>query len=143
MSDLGLTHIAFAVRDLADSIAFYAKFASMEVIHRRRDQESGGEVAWVTDRTRPFVIVLVQSKTAKDTSLGPFGHLGIALPTREAVNKLAAAAREDGCLLSKPTDSGPPVGYWTFLSDPDGNTLELSYGQEIAFIVGQESAVEG
>jgi hypothetical protein len=25
------------------------------------------------------------------------------------------------------------VGYWTYISDPDGNTLELSYGQQIRF----------
>ncbi len=34
-------------------------------------------------------------------------------------------------------DSGPPVGYWAFFRDPDGNTLELSYGQDV------RSAVEG
>jgi catechol 2,3-dioxygenase-like lactoylglutathione lyase family enzyme len=133
MTDLGLTHVAFAVRDLARSIDFYTKYAAMEVVHRRRDEETDGKVAWVCDGTRPFVIVLVQSKTAKDTPLGPFGHLGVALSSCEEVDRLARAAREDGCLLSEPTDSGPPVGYWTLLSDPDGNTLELSHGQHIAF----------
>ena len=41
----------------------------------------------------------------------------------------------DGCLVAGPTDSGPPIGYWAFLRDPDGHTLELSFGQDIAFTV--------
>ena len=48
MIDVGLTHIALTVTDLDVSIAFYAKYAGMEVVHRR----SG--VAWLSDRTRPF-----------------------------------------------------------------------------------------
>lgn len=140
MSQLGLTHVAFAVRDLAGSIAFYAQYASMQVVHERRDQATDGQVAWLSDGTRPFVIVLVQSKTAKDTPLGPFGHLGVALSTRAEVDRLARVAREHGCLLSEPTDSGPPVGYWALLSDPDGNTLELSHGQHIIFAPPQDVA---
>jgi hypothetical protein len=27
------------------------------------------------------------------------------------------------------------VGYWAFLSDPDGHTLEISHGQEVGFAV--------
>lgn len=138
MSDLGLTHIAFAVRDLSRSIAFYAKYASMHVVHFRQGHETGGEVAWVSDGTRPFVIVLVRSRTAKDTPLGPFGHLGVALANRDDVDRLASEAREEGILLSEPTDSGPPVGYWAFLSDPDGNTLELSHGQLVEFTIRHE-----
>jgi lactoylglutathione lyase len=33
------------------------------------------------------------------------------------------------------TDFGPPVGYWAFIADPDGNTLELSFGQEVGLTV--------
>jgi len=138
MADLGLTHVAFAVHDLARSIAFYSKYASMHVVHHRKDDDSGGNVAWLSDGTRPFVVVLVQSRTAKDTPLGPFGHLGVALATREDVDRLVSDARLEGVLLSEPTDSGPPVGYWAFLSDPDGNTLELSHGQLVEFTVRQE-----
>jgi hypothetical protein len=30
---------------------------------------------------------------------------------------------------------GPPVGYWAFLRDPDGHTLEISFGQEVGVTV--------
>ncbi len=128
--DLGLTHVAFLVRDIEKSIAFYAKYAGMAVVHRRGE---ASQVAWISDHTRPFVIVLIQSQEAgAESPLGPFGHLGVAVASREEVDRLAAEAEREGILQREPTDSGPPVGYWTFIGDPDGNTLELSFGQEVA-----------
>jgi catechol 2,3-dioxygenase-like lactoylglutathione lyase family enzyme len=133
MSDLGLTHVAFAVADMAHSVAFYERYAAMQVVHRRSDATS--QAAWLSDLTRPFVIVLIQAPGLADTPLGPFGHLGVACASREEVDRLARDAAAEGVLRSGPTESGPPVGYWAMLADPDGNTLELSYGQEVALAV--------
>ena len=36
-----------------------------------------------------------------------------------------------------PVDSGPPVGYWAYIVDPDGHNLEISYGQEVGLTVEQ------
>ena len=52
-------------------------------------------------------------------------------PSREDVDRLAAQAKTEGCLVGGPLDSGPPVGYWAFIKDPDGHTLEISFGQEV------------
>ncbi len=135
-NDIGLTHVALLVTDPDASIAFYEKYAAMQVIHRRADAETHRTVAWVSDRTRPFVIVLIQTDKV-DVPLRPFAHLGVGCRTREDVDRLCVEARRDGCLHSGPTDSGYPVGYWAFLLDPDGNTLELSHGQEIALTVAK------
>jgi hypothetical protein len=32
-------------------------------------------------------------------------------------------------------DAGTPVGYWALLRAPDGHTLEIAFGQEVAFSV--------
>ena len=37
--------------------------------------------------------------------------------------------------MQGPFDSGPPVGYWAIIPDPDGHNLELSYGQEVGTTV--------
>jgi catechol 2,3-dioxygenase-like lactoylglutathione lyase family enzyme len=132
--DIGLTHVALLVSDPARSIAFYEKYAGMQVIHRRIDAETNRTVLWLSDRTRPFVIVLIETGHV-DTPLRPFAHLGVGCATREEVDRLCAEARRGGCLHSGPADGGYPIGYWAFLLDPDGNTLELSYGQEIALAV--------
>ena len=130
-TDIGLTHVALLTTKPDVSVAFYEKYAAMQVVHRRIDAESQRTVVWLSDRTRPFVIVLIETDKV-DVPLRPFAHLGVGCPSREEVDRLCGEAVSDGCLHSGPMDSGYPVGYWTFLSDPDGNTLEISYGQEIA-----------
>lgn len=141
MSDLGLSHIAFVVRDLDRSLDFYARYAGMQVVHRREGHTEGHRVAWISDLTRPFVIVLIQAAALQDTPLGPFGHLGVGCATREQIDRLAALARREGRRVHGPIDSGPPVGYFTTIADPDGNMLELAYGQEVNFTVEEAKAV--
>lgn len=136
MIDIGLTHIALPVSDLEKSIEFYATYAQMQVVHRRIDAEAGVAVAWLTDRTRPFAIVLIQTDSVHPV-LSPLAHLGIGCKSREAMDMLCDKARQAGVLVEEPKDSGYPVGYWAFLRDPDGHTLELSYGQEIGLTVEQ------
>ncbi|WP_088889239.1 VOC family protein [Leptolyngbya ohadii] len=136
MIDIGLTHIALPVANVERSIGFYATYANMQVIHRRVDAESGIPVVWLSDRTRPFVIVLIQQKEI-NPALTPLAHLGVGCSSRETVDRLCAQARQAGVLIDEPRDSGYPIGYWAFLRDPDGHTLELSYGQEIGLTVDQ------
>ncbi len=135
MSDLGLTHVALSVRNLEAGAAFYAKYARMTVVHRRADERAGIRVAWLTDHARPFVIVLAEFPENKDRPLGPFGHLGIGCQSRDEVDRLCTEARNEGRPCSGPTDSGYPVGYWAYIADPDGNNLEVSFGQEVGLAV--------
>ena len=134
MADIGLTHVALPARDLEASVAFYRKYARMEVVHRRKDASTGFGVVWLSDRTRPFVIVLVQVARV-ERPLAPLAHLGVGCPTREEVDRLCGEARREGALRLGPIDAGYPVGYWAFLADPDGHTLELSFGQEVGLTV--------
>lgn len=129
MSDVGFTHVALPARDLEASIAFYARYARMQVVHRREG------VVWLSDRTRPFVIVLMQAGEVEP--LRPAAHLGVACESRAEVDRLCAIAREEKALVDGPQDYGPPVGYWAFLADPDGHTLEISHGQDVGLAVAR------
>jgi catechol 2,3-dioxygenase-like lactoylglutathione lyase family enzyme len=132
--DIGLTHIALPVSDIDLSIEFYAKYAHMQVIHRRIDVETGVDVVWLCDGTRPFAIVLIQ-KDPVHPILSPLAHLGVGCKSREDLDNLCQQARTEGVKIEGPKDSPDPIGYWAFLSDPDGHTLELSHGQEIGLTV--------
>lgn len=125
MVDIGLAHIALPVRSLAASIAFYARFANMQVVHSRLG------VAWISDGTRPFAIVLLESTAETIPLLLPYAHLGVGVASRAEVDRLCQLARDAQCLVREPEDSGRPVGYWALLRDPDGHTLELAYGQAV------------
>lgn len=134
MVDVGLTHIALPVADIQRSIVFYQQYAGMHVVHQRQDKESGLGVVWLCDGTRPFAIVLIKAQTINPV-LSPLAHLGVGCKSREEMDSLCEQARQENCLIKEPQDSGYPVGYWAFLSDPDGHTLELSYGQEIGLSI--------
>lgn len=135
-TDIGATHIALTVADLDASIAFYARYAAMQVVHERKDTT---RVAWVSDLTRPFVLVLIEVPRV-EFRLAGFNHIGVGCATRDDVDRLAAEAREAGCLALGPIDSGYPVGYWAFLRDPDGHQLEISFGQEVGMSVEHAKA---
>ena len=130
MADIGLTHVALPVRSLAASVAFYRKYASMHAVHQRPG------VVWVSDGTRPFALVLIETSNEIKPLL-PMAHLGVGVRSRDEVDRICRLAREEQCLAREPEDSGPPVGYWALIRDPDGHTLEVAFGQEVG------TAIEG
>jgi catechol 2,3-dioxygenase-like lactoylglutathione lyase family enzyme len=132
--DLGLTHVALPITNRAASVDFYTRYAGMRVVHERKDPGDGRSVVWLSDGTRPFVIVLIESERVASPLL-PLAHLGVACASRADVDRLAAQARAEGRAVWGPTDSPPPVGYWALIADPDAHTLELSHGQEVALAV--------
>jgi catechol 2,3-dioxygenase-like lactoylglutathione lyase family enzyme len=132
--DHGVTHVAMGVTNLDASLEFYERYAAMQVVHRRADP-GGNAVAWLSDLTRPFVVVLIETETVDAHLGGVFGHIGVGVESREVVDRLLSQARDEGRGVFGPLDSGPPVGYWGYIVDPDGHNLELSYGQEVRLTV--------
>lgn len=137
MPDRGLTHVALPVSNLNASIAFYEKYAGMKVVHRRpREEHTKCEIAWLSDLTRPFVIVLAEGPV--ENPLGPFAHLGVACASRAELDRLVELAKADGCFRDGPHgDAKDSAGCLVNLVDPDGHTLELSYGQNVTEAVAR------
>ena len=133
MSDVGLSHVALPVTDLERSVVFYQTYGKLRVVHRRPD------VVWLADGTRPFVVVLIEKKAVPHPLL-PVAHLGIGCASLDELEGLCARARAEAVLLEGPQDLGPPVGTYAFLRDPDGHTLELSFGQDVDTAVGASRA---
>lgn len=131
MTDLGFTHIALEVSDMARAVDFYERYGALSVVHRRPRTDHSQEVVWLADGLRPFVLVLIETGRVT-TPLKPMAHLGIAVESKAEVDRLADLARAAGILSRQPEDSGPPVGYWALLSDPDGHTLEIAFGQDVS-----------
>ncbi len=146
-----LTHIALPVRDLEATLAFYRRYTTMEVIHERQDDETGLRTAWLAnagDRTDAgddvgiqaarFVIVLICGSLPTNITgdikeeygfLRSISHLGISCDTRDDVDRIAAMAKDEGCLLLGPMYRNPVVGYICIVTDPDGNNIEFSVEQ--------------
>jgi len=139
--DVGVTHIALPVTDIDRSVEFYGRYADMQVVHRRVDADSGTVVVWLSDLTRPFVVVLIQTATIDHSLGGTYCHLGVAVQSREEVDRRCALAKAEGLCVVGPEDYGYPVGYWAYIVHPDGHNLELSYGQEVGRTVELQRSV--
>ncbi|MEV0195914.1 VOC family protein [Nonomuraea sp. NPDC050691] len=129
------THVALPSCDLDKAITFYTTMTPLVVVARHADEN--GRNAWLSNDGQvetPFVLVLVEF--AKDRGkpqpqLGPFAHLGMEVPERADVDRMAAEARSMACLHWEPMDLPDPVGYVCALKDPDGNVVEISHGQKV------------
>ncbi len=98
MPDVGFTHVALPVTNLGASVEFYGKYARLRVVHRRAQATNKDRsVAWLSDGTRPFVLVLAEVPVVA-TPLGPFAHLGVACESRKEIDDLCALARSESCL---------------------------------------------
>ena len=133
------------MRDLEATLRFYEKYTTLANIHERFDEETGLRTAWLAnerDRTLEgsarFVVVLICGKLPTKITgdikeaygfLTSISHLGISLDSRDEVDRIAAMAKDDGCLLLGPMYRNPVVGYICVVTDPDGNNLEFSVEQ--------------
>ncbi|HEY4610539.1 MAG TPA: VOC family protein [Ilumatobacteraceae bacterium] len=139
-----LTHIALPVRDLDATLAFYERYTTLVNIHERMDPQTGLRSVWlanerdVTDAAARFVIVLICGKLPTAVTgdikeeygfLRSISHLGISLDSRDDVDRVAAMAKEEGCLLLGPMYRNDVVGYICIVTDPDGNNVEFSVEQ--------------
>jgi catechol 2,3-dioxygenase-like lactoylglutathione lyase family enzyme len=136
VADLGFTHVALPVTEIDRSVAFYAKYAGMQVVHRRTDATVGNTVVWLSDGTRPFVIVLIEAPEVR-SPLVPIAHLGVGCASRAEVDRLVSEAKGEGRPTIGPIDAPYPVGYFALISDPDQHTLELAHGQEVGLAVAR------
>jgi len=125
-----LTHIALGVRDLDRTIAFYRKHCALHVVHER---DEGMRVVWLGEHPTDVHFVIVLFPAPGDDAPGPhtLQHLGFAVGSRAEVDAAAEAARAEGILRIEPNYAGPVVGYFCIVEDPDGNSVEFSYGQPI------------
>jgi catechol 2,3-dioxygenase-like lactoylglutathione lyase family enzyme len=133
------THVALRVDDIDATIDFYTSMTPLRLIDRREDAQGFGAWLGMPGATNnPFILVVAQFLEGCDpfdgaakAVLAPFAHLGIELPTRDAVDEIAAQADAAGCLVMPATQMPAPIGYICTIRDPDGNIVEFSWDQGV------------
>jgi lactoylglutathione lyase len=130
------THIALPCHDIDASIDWYSRYTTLKLHDRREDAD--GQGAWLghDDQVdKPFVLVLVSffrdQEKGPQPVMAPFAHIGIEVPSKEEVERIAAEAEREGCLHWPPTQMPPPIGYICAITDPDGNVIEISFDQGV------------
>ena len=133
------THVALRVRDIDATIAWYSSMTPLQLIDKREDDMGYGAWLGMPGATNnPFILVVAQFfpetdpfKDAPLEVLAPFAHLGMELPSKDAVDAIAARGAEADCLAMPATMMPPPIGYICMLRDPDGNMVEFSWDQGV------------
>ncbi len=122
------THITFAVHDMEESIAFYAKWFGL-VVHL--DRRPDGNTVWITTQeqnskeTPDFVLVLHSGEVSR------IHHFGFQVGSREDLDDIARRAKEAEIWVEGPTDLGGVVGSYVFIKDPNGHIWEFTVGQPL------------
>lgn len=141
-----LTHLALPVRNLNETLAFYERYTTLVKIHERQDPETGMRTAWLANRrditsseAARFVIVLIEGRLPRSVVgdemeerhgfLTSISHIGLSVDSREEVDRIAAMAEREDCLLLGPLYRNEVVGYICIVTDPDGNNVEFSVEQ--------------
>lgn len=132
-----LTHFALHVANIDTTAGFYERFAGMRIVRSWADQdESGLKVKWLksAQASNGFVLVLLEGKSelfggGRQATIGPLSHFGFAVDSRDEVDAVARKGEDAGVLLMTPRYSGETVGYHCYLKDPDGHSVEFSFGQ--------------
>jgi catechol 2,3-dioxygenase-like lactoylglutathione lyase family enzyme len=143
LSEPRLTHVALPCSDLDRTIEFYTSVTPLVVIARNEDENGRG--AWLSNEKQskdPFVLVLAEFLPEVAGNFGqkpghpipiltPFAHIGIEVPEREDVDRIAEKGRELGYLHWEPRQMPEHIGYICALKDPDGNVVEFSHDQKV------------
>jgi lactoylglutathione lyase len=131
------THVTITVSDLDRSIDFYRSVCGLEVVRDRRAE--GASTAWMGYAPAPgrdpeFVLVLLPGEVTDRLD-----HFGFQCDTRDEVDAVAREGERLDILVRPPTDSGGSVGYWTMVRDPDGHTVEFTFGQPLGGLARGEA----
>lgn len=125
------THIALLVSDVDKTADFYIKYCRLKVVQRRSDPNTGYRNLWLGENLNFVIVAFEGEKIPVQSSAKPLSHLGFSLKSREDVDKTANMAMEEGILNYGPVYVDSVVGYICEVLDPDGNSVEFSFGQEL------------
>ncbi|MDQ6727793.1 MAG: VOC family protein [Actinomycetota bacterium] len=114
--------------DLDKSIAFYEKWAGMKLEGQLNDP-MGVRGARLAQKAGGFVLSLLAGPMPMP--MPGVMHLGFDCASKADVDKVATDAKAAGILTFGPVDSGTELGYQAYITDPDGNNLEFSFGQKV------------
>ncbi|ODR96915.1 hypothetical protein AUC70_14160 [Methyloceanibacter stevinii] len=128
---VAFTHCALQAADLDKSIDFYARYCGMEIVKEHGEDDK--RVVWLASpgASGRFVLVLLGGGALRAQDESDMTHYGFGVATREEVDRIAALARDDGCLHWEPHEYAPPTGYLCGVKDPTGYIVEFSYGQPL------------
>jgi len=124
-SPTGINHITIRVNDINRAEEFYGDLLGFEQVRKM------GQSMTVYQVGEEDTLVLVEAETSYDPTSRDYrvDHFGFYVDAPEEVDELAEFFRENEVtILSGPANR--KRGRFVFISDPDGNMIEIFYEEE-------------
>lgn len=121
----GINHITIRVNDIERAEEFYGDLLGFELIRKMGKSMSVYQIG------EEDTLVLVEAETSYDPASRDYrvDHFGFYLDSEDEVDELAEFFRENEVtILSGPANR--KRGRFLFISDPDGNMIELFYDED-------------
>jgi catechol 2,3-dioxygenase-like lactoylglutathione lyase family enzyme len=115
----GLTHIAIAVKDLDQTLAFYQKVFEVTVMYHKDD---------FLQVTTPGAndIIVFEKKKEDYGKTGGIAHFGFRLRDAKDIDEMAERIKSAGGTIIDKGEFVPGEPY-IFFTDPDGYEVEICY----------------
>lgn len=115
----GLNHITLRVNDIDLAEKFYGELLGFEL-----EKKMGRSMAVYRIGTDSIVLVEAETSYNRDSKDYRVDHFGFTVPRSEIVDEVAAFMKENEVtILSGPANR--KKGRFLFISDPDGNMIEI------------------
>lgn len=115
----GLSHIAIAVKDLDQTLAFYQKVFEVEVMYHKDDF-----LQVTTPGTNDLIVF--EKKKADYGKTGGIAHFGFRLRDARDIDEMAKRIKSAGGTIIDKGEFVPGEPY-IFFKDPDGYEVEICY----------------
>jgi catechol 2,3-dioxygenase-like lactoylglutathione lyase family enzyme len=121
-----ITHICLHVESIEDCVAFYRDYCKLEVIEDRSVNGDGSIYMSDKDSSSKLVLQFMSGGVKQKQDGENESHIGFAVETKEAVEKIASQARLEEILFFEP-DEYVSGGYMCGVRDPNGNCVEFGH----------------
>jgi len=123
----GVGHVAFATRDLEESVRFYTSSLDLEEAFRLENDDGTTRAVYIRAGRGQFIELFPPGQAAQQGSPPPsrglYRHLCLVV---EGFHDFVAVLRERGVPLVTEPKRGVRDGNWqVFVEDPDGNRIEI------------------
>ena len=119
---LGMRHVALNVKDAQSSKDFYCKYFGMTV-----EWEPDPKSVYLTTKSQDNLALHQAHDYKKAPGLQSLDHLGFFMKTKDDVDALYAAVKEDGVQIAKDIKLHRDGAYSFYLKDPDDIIVQILY----------------
>jgi catechol 2,3-dioxygenase-like lactoylglutathione lyase family enzyme len=123
----GLRHLALRVRDMEKAKAFYINFFEMKIVWEPDPQN-----CYVSSGSDNLALHEDRNVESAAGGTGALDHFGFVADSPAVVDAWAERAKQKGVQIMKAPQQHRDGSYSCYLTDPDGNSVQIIYEPNIS-----------